>query len=246
MRAFWAGCVLSLAGCAGVPLLEPKPVPLAAAAGSTEPVPVRIECRRPLSQEDELARSLAEQLADQGSFYAALAQVEGLPAHMAKVTLLRADILRRLDPSRAKAWYEVLLGTCESGRAEHGLGLLLAGDGRYSEAAERMAVAARLHPADARIRNDYGVALLHLGQDAGARFELRTAHELMPDDLQPQFNLMLLSLLTNDGAAWRQARQRWQPSAATRAELRSVCARLAQIRSASLPGPAGCRIDPLL
>lgn len=246
MRRLMILSVLMLAGCAGMPVMEPRPVALVAKTGSSEPVPVRIECRRPLSQEDELARSLAEQLADQGSFYAALAQVEGLPSYMAKVALLRADILRRLDPERARAWYEVLLGTCESGRAEHGLGLLLAGQGRYTEAAERMAVAARLHPADARIRNDYGVALLHLAQDTGARFELRTAHELMPDDLQPQFNLMLLSLLTNDVAEWRQARQRWQPSAATRAELRSVCTRLAQIRSASVPGEPGCRIDPLL
>ncbi len=210
-------------------------------------LPVRIECRKELTQEEELKRSMAQELAEQGSYYAALAQTESLPQHMAKVALLKADILRRLDPSQSELWYRALLGTCQTGFAEHGLGLLEAGRGRYADAVTRLSEAARAYPADARIRNDYGVALLHLGLDESARFELRTAHELAPSDPQPQFNLMLLSLLTNDLQGWQQMRNRWKPSVPTRAELRSVCPRLQQIRQATTATASrGCVIDTAL
>jgi Flp pilus assembly protein TadD len=209
-------------------------------------LPVRIECRRELSQEEELRRSMAQDLAEQGSYYAALAQTESLPQHMAKVALMKADILRRLNPDQAELWYRALLGSCQTGFAEHGLGLLEAGRGRYSDAVTRLAEAARLHPADARIRNDYGVALMHLARDENARFELRTSHELAPEDPQPQFNLMLLSLLTSDASAWQQMRSRWQPSPALRVELRSVCQRLSLIRQASAASSRSCLIDPML
>jgi tetratricopeptide (TPR) repeat protein len=210
-------------------------------------LPVRIECRKELTQEEELKRSMAQELAEQGSYYAALAQTESLPQHMAKVALLKADILRRLDPSQSELWYRALLGTCQTGFAEHGLGLLEAGRGRYTDAVARLSEAARAYPADARIRNDYGVALLHLGLDESARFELRTAHELAPSDLQPQFNLMLLSLLTNDLQGWQQMRNRWKPSVPTRAELRGVCPRLQQIRQATTAKVSrGCVIDTAL
>ncbi|MDP1539531.1 MAG: tetratricopeptide repeat protein [Moraxellaceae bacterium] len=209
-------------------------------------LPSRIECRRELTQEEELKRSMAQELAEQGSYYAALAQTESLPQHMAKVALLKADILRRLDPNQSELWFRALLGTCQAGFAEHGLGLLEASRGRYSDAVTRLAEAARVYPADARIRNDYGVALLHLGRDETARFELRTSHELAPEDAQPQFNLMLLSLLTNDIPAWQQMRSRWQPSVPVRAELRTVCQRLQQIRQATGVVTRGCLIDTSL
>lgn len=209
-------------------------------------LPARIECRKELTQEEELKRSMAQEQAEQGSYYAALAQTESLPQHMAKVALLKADILRRLDPNQSELWYRALLGTCQTGFAEHGLGLLEAGRGRYADAVTRLSEAARAYPAEARIRNDYGVALLHLGRDDSARFELRTAHELAPDDPQPQFNLMLLSLLTNDISTWQQMRNRWQPSVPTRTELRSVCPRLQQIRQATGVATRGCLIDTAL
>ncbi len=209
-------------------------------------LPARIECRRELSQEEELKRSMAQELAEQGSYYAALAQTESLPQHMAKVALLKADILRRLDPNQSELWYRALLGTCQTGFAEHGLGLLEASRGRYTDAVRRLAEAARAYPADARIRNDYGVALMHIGSDETARFELRTSHELAPEDAQPQFNLMLLSLLSNNIPAWQQMRSQWQPSVPVRAELRSVCHRLQQIRLASGVAVRGCLIDTSL
>ncbi len=246
MRGLWCVFMVSLlAGC--TTLAAPSSSSSARTVATLESgVPVRIECRRELSQEDELKRSMAQDLAEQGSYYAALAQTESLPQHMAKVALLKADILRRLDADKSEQWYRALLGGCQTGFAEHGLGLLEAGRGRYSDAVTRLAEAARAHPADARIRNDYGVALLHLGRDDSARFELRTAHELAQDDAQPQFNLMLLSLLTNDIPAWQQMRERWQPLAELRIELLLVCQRLAQIRQAAGAGTRACLIDPAL
>lgn len=249
-------CVLSLfvlSACTTVSITANKPINTVEVESRNlegdvvkATLPVRIECLKELSQEEELRRSMAQEQAEQGSYYAALAQTESLPQHMAKVALLKADILRRLDPNQAELWYRALLGSCQTGFAEHGLGLLEAGRGRYSDAVKRLAQAARTYPADARIRNDYGVALMHLGSDETARFELRTAHELAPEDPQPQFNLMLLSLLTNDISAWQQMRSRWQPSVPTRAELRSVCPRLQQIRQATGVVTRGCLIDTSL
>ncbi|MDZ4297945.1 MAG: tetratricopeptide repeat protein [Moraxellaceae bacterium] len=253
MRYLWCLLVPVLAGCTAlnttptrtINTVQVESVNLDGQVIKTE-LPARIECRRELAQEDELKRSMAQELAEQGSYYAALAQTESLPQHMAKVALLKADILRRLDPNQAELWYRALLGGCQNGFAEHGLGLLEAGRGRYSDAVARLAEAARLHPADARIRNDYGVALMHLARDDSARFEMRTAHELAPEDQQPQFNLMLLSLLTSDAAAWQQMRSRWQPSATLRVELRTVCQQLSQIRQASGAASRACLIDPML
>ena len=258
MRMFRVGVIAGLSAlfvsCTNVSILPNQPIDTVEIESRNldgevvkASLPVRIECRKELTQEEELKRSMAQELAEQGSYYAALAQTESLPQHMAKVALLKADILRRLDPSQSELWYRVLLGTCQTGFAEHGLGLLEAGRGRYADAVTRLSEAARAYPADARIRNDYGVALLHLGLDESARFELRTAHELAPSDPQPQFNLMLLSLLTNDLQGWQQMRNRWKPSVPTRAELRSVCPRLQQIRQATTATVGrGCVIDTAL
>lgn len=218
---------------------------LADAAGPSqvslqEPLP-RMDCGHALSQDEDLRRSVVEQLADQGDLYAALAQVDALPRRSASVGLLRAGILRQLDPSESERWYRALLGTCLSGRAEHGLGLLEASRGRYGDALVRMQVAARAYPADPRIRNDLGVLYLYLSNDARAAFELRTAHELAKDDLQPRFNLMLLALLQADVASWQDLSARWQPTAAVRGELLAACQRALPVRTSTV---SRCPLDP--
>ncbi len=204
----------------------------------------RMDCGQALSQDEDLRRSVVEQLADQGDLYAALAQVDALPRRSAAIGLLRADILRQLDPPESERWYRALLDTCMSGRAEHGLALLEAANGRYRDALVRMQVAARTYPADPRIRNDLGVLHIYLNNDARAAFELRTAHELAKDDLQPRFNLMLLALLQADVASWQDLSARWQPTTDVRGELLAACLRVLPFRQVSGQGISVCPLDP--
>lgn len=251
---------LLLAACVSIEMPVSKRPLGQAPEGSREPVPgertlagkpadqalPRVDCGTQLTQEEDLRRSVVEQLAENRDYYAALAQVESLPQRAASVALLRAGILRQLDPVESERWYRALLGTCLSGHAEHGLGLLEASRGRYADALVRLRVAARAYPSDPRIRNDLGVIHLYLRDDSRAAFELRTAHELAKDDPQPRFNLMLLALLQADSSGWMSLRERWQPDGATRAELRAACQRVMPVRLGSGTSLAGCPVDPMI
>jgi len=211
----------------------------------------RINCRAVLSKDEELSRAVVEERLRTGSLYAALAQIQALPSDQADVAILRADILRRLQRPEAAAWYGALLGSCKAAQAEQGLGLLAAQAGDYSAAIARLQAAARLAPADARIRNDLGYLYLHVGQDSAAEFELRTAGELAANDRTPQINLLLLALLRGDASSWQAGRQSVAPDARERGELDRQCQRLLRMRSAYRAGAAPaermkCPINPQL
>lgn len=241
-------CALAMPACT---LISPevskrsiRTMPPSASASLKEELPMpALNCRLALEKEQELKRSVVEQLADQGDWYAALAQVDTLPAQSVEVALLKADILRQLDPVMAERWYKALITGCQSVRAEHGLALIAAARGQYAEALPRMQLAARKYPDDPRIRNDLGVLYLYLQSDTRAAFELRTAHELAKDDAQPRFNLMLLALLQANRQAWFDFSNRWQPVAAVRGELNAMCIKLLSQRAKA--GHLGsCPIDP--
>lgn len=236
---FWLGLAL-LAGLGGCQIQPVTPVDRARLAAGP------VECRRVLSQDEALVRDLAEEQMNQGQWYAALAQTDTMAPNHADVLVLRAHILRQLNPTEAKPVYERLLNTCRDAQARHGLGLMAAKQGRHQEAVDFLKVSAERLPTDAQIRHDYGVALLHLNQDERARFELRTAHELAPDQGAPRFTLMLLSLLVNDTQAWQQQRGTWQPDVATRLDLARACTQMAKIREARQPVARTCLIDPTL
>ncbi len=243
--------VASSALTLNVPTLPARPAlrtrPL---TGSAE-VP-RIDCRTPLSKEDDLTRSVVEERLREGSYYAALAQVQALPAKIASVAIMRADILRRLRAPEAEAWYRALQDTCMAAQAEHGLGLLSADQQDYALARKHLMAAAEQQPANARIRNDLGYIYLFLGQDRQAEFELRTAHELAPDDRQPALNLALLALLRGDTADWWRWRERLKSEMPERSALERSCRQLslqwatlrAKAEGRAVPTMTACPIDP--
>ena len=213
--------------------------------------PARINCRASLSKDDELSRAVVEERLRAGSHYAALAQIQALPADQADVAILRADILRRLQRPEALSWYRALVGSCKAAQAEQGLGLLAAQAGDYLNAITRLQAAAKAAPADARIRNDLGYLYLHVGQDSGAEFELRTASELAGNDRTPQVNLLLLALLRGDNAAWQAGRQSLAPDARERTDLSRQCQHLMRLRSVyregrKPPEVMKCLINPQL
>lgn len=183
-----------------------------------------ISCRKTLSKDDELLLGVAQQRNNEGSSYAALAQLDSLPQEVAQVAIVRADILRRIKAPEAEGWYQALANTsCMVGPAEHGLGLLAAQRSDYRQAIDHLSAAARLQPTDPSTRNDLGYAYLHVGQDAKAEFELRTASELVPDDRMILLNLVLLDVVRGNTAAWFGWRERLKLTDGERQQLNQSC-----------------------
>lgn len=241
--------VVTLDASSGMAVASPMPAPAASATSVVSSVPIgsesqplpRIDCREKLSQEDDLARSMIEQRMNEGSNYAAYAQVQALPSGVASVALLRADILRRLGAPEAARWYQALLTTCMAGQANHGLGLMAAQGQNYELARQYLTEAVRLQPARASAHNDLGLVYLFLRRDRQAEFELRTASELAPADRQSSLNLALLALVRGEAAVWWGWRERLALSDSERQSLDVMCRHVSQRR-----GVATCLINPAL
>lgn len=252
--------VLMLAGCQTRPVTRPVPVDVgtvsaSSLANSASAAPAKVtaiedvpesmpslRCRERADDTLALKQSVIETLIQEGDWYAALAQVDALPNSQPSVALLRADILRELAPAQARRWYDAVLRQCGDVRAEHGLGLLAAREGRSADAVGHLRRVVRAYPVEPRYRNDLGVLYLQLQQDEQAAFELRTAHELAKGDSQPVFNLLLRALVMNNVTEWQQLSLRWAPPEDTRARLADACATLMSVR---LNGQrVRCPIDP--
>lgn len=236
--------LLALLGAAGGAWAEGLPMVIDPIYQNNAVVP-RMTCEVKLDKPQSLTRGMVESRLRSGNVHAAYAEVLSLPAQVAEVAILRADILRRLDRPEARYWYAALQKTCVGGLAEHGLGLIAAGSGDYGKARDHLLRATQLMPTDARIRNDLGYVFIMLGQDAQAEFELRIASELAPEVRLPAFNLMLLALLRGDEAAWLAGRSQWQPDAAERVSLGQACQRIRARRLGLSEGaPADCPLVP--
>jgi Flp pilus assembly protein TadD len=192
---------------------------------SAEPVVSipRIDCGATLSPADDLTRSVVVERVREGSYYAALAQIQSLPASVPVVAVLRADILRRLKSPEARLWYLAMRDRCVSADADHGLGLLAADAGEHVIAHRYLQQAAKARPNNANFRNDLGFSAMLIGNDQQSEFELRTAYELAREDRTAGFNLMLLSLITGDRATWWRWRERLSPKEAERMDLLKAC-----------------------
>lgn len=251
--------VLMLAGCQVRPVTRPVPVdggvpasPLASpvstaldkvtAAEYVPEPPPSLRCRERSDDALALKQSVIETLMSDGDWYAALAQVDALPNTQPAVALLRADILRELAPAQARRWYDAVLRQCGDVRAEHGLGLLAAREGRSADALGHLRRVVKAYPVEPRYRNDLGVLYLQLQQDEQAAFELRTAHELAKGDPQPVFNLLLRALVMNNAVEWQQLSLRWAPPEDTRGRLADACATLMSVRFNGQR--VRCPIDP--
>ncbi len=73
--------------------------------------------------------------------------------------------------------------TPDDGELYYSLGLLLAEDNRYPEAASKLGKAAELMPKRARVHYNHGLALQHLGRRVAAEGALLNAHQLSKSDL---------------------------------------------------------------
>jgi len=262
MRAFVvAGCMLMLSACqtptAVRDINSPAPYKaspkqsasrLAASTASGISIP-RVDCGATLSPADELTRNVVSERVREGSYYAALAEVQSLPASVPAVAVLRADILRRLKSPEARQWYLAMRDRCVSADADHGLGLIAADAGELALAHRYLQQAAKARPSSANFRNDLGFVAMLTSNDQQAEFELRTAFELAPADRKPGYNLMVLSLLKGDRANWWFWRERLAPTENERLDLLKSCREMMRQRQAATSAIVGqqqnCPINPL-
>ncbi|TDP88351.1 Flp pilus assembly protein TadD [Aquabacterium commune] len=152
-------------------------------------------CSAGLGPAENTRLAAIEQVLRDGKPYAALAQLDAMRSEAPGVQLVRADALRRIDrPHEAAALYQQLLSGCQSAQAHHGLGLLLANQGKLSEGLTHLQAARTAAPTDVRVRNDLGYALLLANRPDEARFELLTVLDLSPREPRASRNLVLLTM----------------------------------------------------
>lgn len=219
----WAGLVT---GCTALPQ---HPVSPFSVAVMNQPVK---ECEA-LTSDQELIMVLAGELAGAGKLHAALANLERLPVDLPQAQLRKAQILRMLGRSEARALYQRQLKSCLAAEAHHGLGQLAVADMDYDAAVKLLDHAVRLSPNTASMRNDLGVAYLNLGRINDARFELMTALELSEADDRPAQNLLTLYLYENE---WGQARELVGRQQLTVEQFRDAENRARTLREIHQPG----------
>jgi Flp pilus assembly protein TadD len=165
---------------------------------------------------------------NQGKLYAALAQLDAMNSSAPKVQLIRADALRRLEKfGEARALYDGLLSQrCFDGQAHHGLGLMLARQGKLDEGIAHLRDARQRMPTDSRMRSDLGYALMLGGRLDDAHFELMTALDLDPQDTRAGRNLLLLTLKRGDAAKAQEMAKKLGLDKATMDKLQTQASEL--------------------
>lgn len=143
----------------------------------------------------------------EGLWYASLAHIDALENQWTvseQSTLLRADALRQTgNRARSATLYQQLLQGRYAARAQHGLGLIAAAEGRFDSAVAHMQSAQKKAPTDALLLNDLGYALLHTPQAINAALPLKQAAQLQPKNVRIQSNLALyLVMFASAKEAW--------------------------------------------
>ncbi|ULQ45355.1 tetratricopeptide repeat protein [Flagellatimonas centrodinii] len=201
--------ILVLSGCSlpqrlGPPV-APTPTPEIRPVDGVRAGPVRLgrDSRDGERSEDQAIHSeLIRGMLEQGQYYAAVAHVEAQRLQggdTAELRWLEAEARRRLGQlDQARTGFESLLRSAYGARAEHGLGLIAAAEGRSERARGHLRNAVLRAPTVAEFRNDLGFAEMQQGQFEAALTQLATGVELAPEDTRIRSNLVLLLLTTGD------------------------------------------------
>jgi len=200
MRGF---CLLALATTtlmAGCALHPPAPD-----TATNRLALVHVTCNTEIQPEQQVELDLIDRLMDAHQNHAALAQLESKPLATEDHWLRYGQLLAstgQLD--QAQQVFQALVNQCNTGRAHHGLGMVLMKRNEIDAALVHLKIARERDPADSDVRNDYGYALLLIGDYQQAVFELRTAIELGDGQGPVRENLAVAYLLTNNdrGMQW--------------------------------------------
>lgn len=184
-------------------------------------------CSEAEDQDTAMRLDVVRKLMEQGRLYAALAHLDDLDTQAIQARYLRADILRRSERSiEARPIYKSLLSTCLKGEAHHGLGLIAGRNGQLNNAVDDLARAAQLLPVNARVRNDYGYALLLKGELEKAKREFLTALELDKEARLAETNLVILLLMQGEQQKAQAFARRVKMDKDTLAELQQQATQL--------------------
>lgn len=233
MRCFKTALViavtLAVSGCANRPLdggegnavasAAPAPAPRAL----REPAPrpgarhsdyrPRVNCSAKVAPEERVELEMVDTLSSRGRHYAALAQLQKTEQRNIEYWLRYGQLQARTDQlPRARAVFETLVDRCDTGEARHGLGMVMVKQNELQQGLTELQRAARMLPASAAVRNDYGYALMMAGQFEQARFELLTALELENGSGRARQNLAAAYLLSGDGAGLEHLKQTYHYS----------------------------------
>lgn len=180
--------------------------------------------------------ALVRRMQGNGLWFASLAHLDALEGRWgatADTRLLRADALRHTgQAAEARALYTRLAGTPLEGMAQHGLGLLAAGEGDSAGAVRAFERARALSPTDPMLLSDLGYALLRSGQTRAARLPLMQAAQMQPASAKVQGNLALYLVVAGEREAAEAVMTQQQLSPAAREAIERQAQELA-------PAPAG-------
>lgn len=180
----------------------------------------RQACADSPSDDTALRLDMVRELIADGRMHAALAHLDELDSDASQATYLRAEILRQSERSdQAKVLYQQLTNSCLAGKGHHGLGLIAGRLQQLAEAESQLAKAAELLPVNARIRNDYGYALLMNGKLDIARHEFLTAMELDGDNRLAETNMVILLFLQSEPEKARSFASKLNMDSQTLADL---------------------------
>lgn len=164
-----------------------------------------VTCHSQIQPEQQVELDLIDRLMNSGQVHAALAQLESKPLATEDHWLRYGQLLAATGRlGQAQQVFQALVNRCNTGRAHHGLGMVLLKDNRINAAFTHLKIARERTPADPDVRNDYGYALLLVGDYPQAAFELRTAMELGDGQGPVRQNLAVAYLLTDNkpGLQW--------------------------------------------
>lgn len=182
---------LLMGGCA-----SHAPAPVTADISAFNP---RISCSGNVDPEHRVELEMVDTLMARDRNYAALAQLQGSTQENQEYWHRYGQLLAKTgDLARATVVFEELKERCNNGEAYHGLGMVALKDGDLSSAIDYFAVAVDLLPASSSVRNDYGYALMLIGEDDAAQLHLRTALELENGNGKARQNLAVSYLLSGN------------------------------------------------
>jgi Flp pilus assembly protein TadD len=130
--------------------------------------------------------------------YAALAFIESFKTDSPQLELLKAHSLRKIGKqAEAEAIYTKLTESCVSAYAYQGLGLISNLRNKPSDSVKYLKMATKLLPINTNIRNDYGYALMQVGDYPSSLSEFFTAIELDDRNTRAKYNLLALLYKSN-------------------------------------------------
>lgn len=188
--------------------------------------------------------ALIARMQGQGAWFASLAHIEAFKKQYGTTTELRVMNARALQNTgqadAAQAMYEELTTGTQAAAAWHGLGLIHAARGQYSQAQKALTKASQLSPLNSTYLGDLGFAYLRTGQVEDARAPLAQAAELSPGDPRAVANLALWSLLALNPIQAENIMQQANLPPETREQIRHLAQEMprAQTQASSQAQPS--------